>query len=192
MKPCRQRRNFIPGISDTLVYRVYDIVDESMTFVRRFNLLQDIVTACKNPNIILARTETAHTEADILRLHAEFTAEGFEGSIIRNNDGKYTINKRSNDLLKHKDWLDEEFLIVNIIPSGGGIAETVGKFVCVDEKGHEFESTAMGSFEQRQEYLTNKHLYIGKWAKVKYRERSGKHNVPFHSNTLEVRDREDF
>jgi hypothetical protein len=99
----------------------------------------------------------------------------------------YKSGKRSDSLLKHKDFVTEEFKILNIIPQGGGIGERRAKFICVDEKGDEFESNAVGSEAQQLEYLTNKKKYIGKWATVKYRERSGAKKVPFHSNTLEVR-----
>ena len=46
-----------------------------------------------------------------------------------------TINKRSNDIQKHKDFIDGEFEIVDVIPAGGGSSEDVGKFVCVTEAG---------------------------------------------------------
>jgi ATP-dependent DNA ligase len=125
---------------------------------------------------------------DVHTGHEYFVSKGYEGTIIRNWDGRYTINKRSNDLQKYKDFVDGEFKIVNVIPSGGGSAAKVGKFVCVTDDGEEFESTAMGTVKEREEFLTNKAKYIGKYAKVKYREMSGKNNVPFHSNVLEIRN----
>jgi hypothetical protein len=189
MKAAKKYRE---GISDQLVYRVYDIVDESLTFVERSALLKNIVYNCGNPNVILADTMLANSEAEVLALHEAITVQGFEGTIIRNLAGLYTINKRSNDLQKHKDFVDAEYRIVDIIPSGGGIAETVGKFVCIDDaSGETFESTATGTFEEREEYLANKYRYIGKYAKVKFRETSGKNGVPFHSNVLEIRDSND-
>ena len=61
----------------------------------------------------------------------------------------------------------------------------------MDEKGDQFESNAVGSEETQMGYLAAKDLYIGKWAKVKFRELSGAAQVPFHSNMLEVRETKD-
>jgi DNA ligase-1 len=186
-------KKYRPGVSDKLIYRVYDIVDETMTFQERFFRLTEIVNGLQtngNANIVLSNTVTVGGEELIEYWHSEFVKEGYEGSIIRNLDGRYTINKRSNDLQKHKDFVDGEYEIVDIVPAGGGSSSEVGKFVCRTENGDLFESTATGTEAERREYLSNKLSYIGKFAKVKYRELSGATNVPFHSNVLEIRETE--
>lgn len=192
-KTMEAAKKFYPGISDTLLYRIYDIVDETLTFAQRYEILNKLASSITNNFIVLVETHKVTSEAQIMKSHVIFTQKGYEGTIIRNLKGLYTINKRTNDLQKFKDFVDEEFLIVDIIPSGGGIAETVGKFVLQDNQSDEtFESTAMGSLEEREEYLRNKHKYIRKYyAKTKFRERSGKNNVPFHSNVLELRKTKD-
>jgi len=119
--------------------------------------------------------------------HEHFVGQGFEGTMIRNIESFYSAGQRVNDLQKFKDFEDEEFEIVDIYPAGGGSSEKVAKIKCITEEGNDFESTLMGSEEYREDVLTKKHLYIGKFAKVKYRERSGVKNVPFHSNVLEIR-----
>lgn len=185
-------KKYRPGVSDKLVYRVYDIVDPTTPFGDRFERLRKIVEMAGNVQVILAHTEVVHSEADIMRFHENVTAQGFEGTIIRNMDAVYEIDKRSNNLQKYKDFVDAEFEIVDIVEAGGGSSEGVGKFICRTEDGDLFESTATGTLEERREFLTNKQNYIGRFAKVKYREMSGKNNVPFHSNVLEIRDRGDF
>jgi ATP-dependent DNA ligase len=180
-------KKFRAGISDQLVYRVYDIVDPNMTFETRFALLHKIVSACGNANVVLAETHVVSNRGEIVSWHEDFTSRGFEGSIIRNRDGLYAINKRSDDLQKYKDFVDEEFEIVDVIPAGGGSSLNVGKFVCRAKNGELFESTATGTEEERREYLTNKAKYVGQFAKVKYRELTA-YGVPFHSNVLEIRE----
>ncbi len=183
-------KKFHKGISDTLYYVIYDIVDERLTFLERIKVVQAIVDAANNPNIIMAETLIAKTKDDVLKYHEGFVAEGYEGSIIRNLRGVYKINKRTDDVQKHKDWITEEFMVDDIIEAGGGSSEGIGKAVCRDNQSDAtFESTLTGSEKERREILANKHKYIGKkWAVVKFRERSGKHKVPFHSNVLEFRD----
>lgn len=180
-------KKFRPGESTQLVYRVYDIVDIEKPFAERFGLLQQIVRGC-NEQVIISDTYQVYGVTDVILYHAKFVEQGFEGTIIRNAKGMYKPNKRVDDLQKYKDFVDGEYRIVDVIPSGGGSATEVGKFVCVDDKGEQFESTATGKLDQRKEYLSNKDYYIGKYAKVKYRELSGKNQVPFHSNVLEIRD----
>jgi ATP-dependent DNA ligase len=180
-------RKFRKGISDQLIYMIYDLVDADKLYEERLQIITALVDVADNKNVRLAPTIAIPNEEEGLKFHAQFTSEGFEGSIWRNKDGKYSINKRTDDLQKHKDWIDEEFKIINIIPAGGGSSAEVGKFVCIAKNGDEFESTAMGSFEDRKELLQNKNDYIGKYAKVKYRELTA-YGVPFHSNVLEVRE----
>jgi ATP-dependent DNA ligase len=184
-------KKYRPGVSDRLVYRVYDLVIPGMPFAERFPALRGIVERCGNPGVILAETHIVQSHDEMMVHHARFTDEGFEGTMVRSLAGQYAVNKRSVDLLKMKDFLDEEFLIVDVVPAGGGSSEDVGKFVCVNDAGQRFESTATGSLDERREYLRNKTAYIGRYAKVKYRELSGANGVPFHSNVLEIRDTKD-
>lgn len=190
-KTMEAAKKFRKGLSDTLLYRVYDIVEPDMKFDDRFKLLKDIVenaNANGLTNVILAETRVCRDKEEVLKWHEHFTTRGYEGTIIRNLNGLYAVNKRSADLQKHKDFVDAEFLIVDVVPAGGGSSAEVGKFVCVTENGDEFESTATGDENTRREYLTNKQKYIGKYAVVKFREYSGANNVPFHSNVLEIRE----
>lgn len=180
-------KKYKPGFSDKLVYFVYDIIDETTPFNIRLNVLTDLVNRISHPNLLLAETHICYNEDEIMKHHENFVSRGYEGTMVRNLLGMYEINKRSNDLQKYKDFIDGEFEIVDIVPAGGGSSENVGKFVCRTEKGDIFESTATGSEEERREFLNNKDNYIGKFAKVKYRELT-EFGVPFHSNVLEIRD----
>lgn len=181
-------KKFHPGVSDTLYYVIYDVVDETRPFLERIKTVQQIVEKANNPNIVMAETLIVRNEQEVITQHERFVNEGYEGSIIRNIHGMYKPNKRVDDVQKHKDWLTEEFEIVDVIPAGGGSSANVGKFVCVNDAGDRFESTATGDEEERRDFLVNKDKYIGKFAVVKYRETSGARAVPFHSNVLEIRD----
>jgi ATP-dependent DNA ligase len=175
-----------------LKYYVYDILDENRSFKDRYESLKWLFSVNKYSNVELVQTHICKSEGDIWKWHKFFTDEGYEGSIIRDLNAKYKVNRRVDELLKLKDFTDAEFEIVDIIPAGGGSSADVGKFVCKTDSGDLFESTATGTEEERREYLKNKHDYIGKFAKVKYREMSGLNNVPFHSNVLEILSREEL
>lgn len=182
-------KKYQPGFSDKLIYIVYDILTDDVTFdfYTRNLVLENWIAACGNRNIKFAETYIVTDENELMQREEEFVKRGFEGIMVRNLDGKYEINKRSNDLQKLKRFFDEEFEIVNIIPAGGGSSADVGKFVCRASNGVLFESTATGTEEERKNFLLNKDQFIGKFAKIKYRELT-EYGVPFHSNVLEIRD----
>lgn len=94
-----------------LEYHVYDIVDETLTFKERFRKLQKMVVNLAK--IKLVTTIQIETNNEILDNHSEFTKNGYEGTIIRNSDGKYKCKFRSTDLLKYKDFEDAEYPIVD-------------------------------------------------------------------------------
>jgi DNA ligase 1 len=173
-----------------LRYFVYDIIDPDypdIDFITRIRILENWVVENGGVAIKFVETFIANDEAEVRAYHAKFTEQGYEGTIIRNLDSIYHVDKRVDDLLKFKDFIDAEFEIIDIVPAGGGSSSTVGKFVCVTENGDRFESTATGTEADRRELLENKHQYIGKFAKVKFREYT-EYGIPFHSNTLEVRE----
>jgi ATP-dependent DNA ligase len=180
-------KKYQPGLSDKLIYVVYDVVVPDMPYSERLKLYCDIVNAAKNPAVRFIENIRVNSEEAFFSRHAAYSNAGYEGSILRSLNGLYTDGKRSDDLLKHKDFTDEEFEIVDIIEAGSGSSAGIGKFVCLAKNGKTFESTAMGNEEYRRNLLENKDEFIGKFAVVKYRELTpdGK---PFHSNVREVRE----
>lgn len=103
---------------------------------------------------------------------------GYEGSILRLDIGDYE-NKRSKQLLKKKDFVDEEFKIVGAVEGEGGRAGTIGFFVMELEDGKEktFKSNVKGDFEYLTDIWKNHKHYIGTHATVKYFARTPD-NVP--------------
>lgn len=183
-------KKYQPGLSEKLIYVVYDIVipDAPDTpYYDRLVHLTDIVKRINKASVQIIECHIVKTQDEFLARHAAYSNAGYEGSILRNGVGTYADGKRSDDLLKHKDWIDEEFEIVDIIEAGSGSSAGIGKFVCRAKNGNPFESTAMGSEEYRRNLLENKDKYVGRWAVVKYRELTPD-GIPFHSNVREVRE----
>lgn len=85
-------------------------------------------------NYKLVPAYPVYTKEDIEKYHEQFLEEGYEGSIIRLDLGGYE-NKRSKQLLKHKNWQDAEWDIIDITEGEGnraGCAATVT--ILVDRK----------------------------------------------------------
>lgn len=73
---------------------------------------------------------------------------GYEGIMIRNYAGLYKEDGRSQNLLKYKKFIDQEFPIVGAIRNKGKLENTC-VFVC-DHNGEEFKVMCEGSQEERE------------------------------------------
>lgn len=98
---------------------------------------------------------------------AEAIEDGYEGIMLRVPDSPYE-NKRSRFLLKYKEFLDEEFEIVDIIEGKGNRAGMFGRMVCKLPDGRTFEANSRGNEEYYTNLLKNKSEVIGKPATIRY------------------------
>lgn len=148
-------------------YHVYDIVRINMSFEKRYVWLKKITEDYNH--IELVPTFQVHNEEMLKVYHRNFISEGYEGSILRwGNDG-YTVNKRSSNLLKYKDFIDGDYEIVDIEPSDKKPEH--GVVICKCKKTGETFGTGMKvSHKEREEILLNKNAYIGKIANVRFFE----------------------
>jgi DNA ligase-1 len=115
------------------------------------------------------RCDVAKDEAEVYELQSKYLEDGYEGGIVRLEEGKYVLGYRSNKLLKVKKFLDNEYKVVNYI-DGKGRFEGCCIWICVTEAGQEFKVVSQGTMEERKEMYDNGDDYIGEWLKVKYFE----------------------
>ena len=102
-------------------YHVYDIVDSLTSFAYRTTRVLSI-TETVNSDVI-QRVDTLHVASaeGLDQYYTLFLEEGYEGQIIR-YDEKYEIGKRSKNLLKRKEFQDEEFELVSVSEGNGNWA----------------------------------------------------------------------
>lgn len=99
--------------------------------------------------------------------HPRSIREGFEGFMLRNKKGIYESGKRSGDLQKFKTFLDEEFLILDVVEDKQGN----GVFLLKNNvNGLEFQCV-MGDLHQRKTQLHDKCKLKGKFLNVKFQTR---------------------
>jgi len=109
------------------------------------------------------------SEEELKKRHALFISEWYEWTMIRHWDSWYETDKRSYSLLKYKDFLDESYEIVDIIPSEKRPEQWV--IVCkIWDKT--FRANPKMSHKERAELLTNKNDIIGKMAEIRFFEYS--------------------
>jgi len=141
-------------------------------FEERYKSLVEIFQLIsKKSKIRLLKTEKIQTEDDVYSKHNEYVKAGYEGIIIRNITGLYSLKKRSKDLQKYKEFKDEEFIIT------GGVSSTGTETDCIifnvkNKKDQEFAVRPRGSFEQRKQWLKNIDKLIGKKLIVRFQEKT--------------------
>jgi DNA ligase-1 len=106
--------------------------------------------------------------------------------MARNVDGYY-VNKRSTDLLKIKQFMDEEFRVVNVEEGRGKLAGH-GIFVCKTETGEEFRAKMMGDTSELKKYWDQPKLAVGRFLTVKFQGYTKKNNVPRFPVAMRFRD----
>lgn len=154
---------------------VYDIINKK-PYHERYLDFSYMISGMTH--VIPTPTHIISSEKDIEYYHKKFVEDNFEGTMIRNIGGLYKINSRSSDLLKYKDFIDEEFEIVSY-KTGKGKYSNVPTFILKTSDGNRFDAVPIGSQEERENYLKNATSYIGKMAKVKFFEYTdSKNTVP--------------
>jgi DNA ligase-1 len=137
----------------------------------------------------LVKTSVVRNEADVEKYHEAYMADGYEGSIIRSGgDEPYVFQYRSNSLLKKKDFMDAEFVIVGC-KEGTGKDEGKAIFRCKIASGSEFDVRCKGEDEVREEQWKNRKSYMGKELTVRYQCLSDD-GIPIFPVGIAVRDYE--
>lgn len=168
---------------EVVQYHIYDIVDKDLTFANRHAILSSSVV---NGSLVLVHSPMASDEDDLFILFDNFIKLGYEGAIARNSNGLYSINKRSYDLLKIKEFMDAEFTIVNV-EEGRGKMKGHAIFVCT--AGDTLFNVKMkGSSENLRQYVENPKLAIGRQLTVQFQGYTKKNNVPRFPVALRLRE----
>ena len=119
--------------------------------------------------VVLVRTEKVAVLSEFRQLFAEFVEAGYEGIMLRNAAGVYRANYRSNDLQKYKEFLEDEYRIIDFTQGEGRDAGAV-IWVCETADGKEFSVRPRGTMEQRRDWFNDGASYIGKNLTVVYQE----------------------
>lgn len=104
---------------------------------------------------------------ELQQYHEDFIAQGYEGSIIRLDLGSYE-NKRSKQLLKYKDWKEDDFEAVEVLEGKGNRKGCANMIVIKLPTGVLCNATLSGSEEFMQEVWKNKDKIPGKLISTKY------------------------
>lgn len=175
-------KKYYPGLSEKIVFNVYDVVDFTHPYLERILLYPDILFK----SITFLGFIEINSEDDIKNHFANFIESGYEGAMIKLSKSGYKSNGRSSELLKYKHFIDIQLPIKDIIASsqrpdwGQPIYEWEGATDGILKSG-----TKM-THEQRKDLLINKDQYIGKIAEIRFFEYSDE-GVPRFPVTVGIR-----
>lgn len=173
---------------DFLEYWVYDIADTFMHQQNRHNLLYKELDFTNLSKVFKLESHFATHEEDVINLHNEFVAKGYEGAITRECFGFYEASFRSSNLLKVKEFIDEEFEIIGYkIDESKSIGESFvfelennqGKMIAGGKQT--FYARPTGTAEQKEKWYNNIDFYIGQRATIRFQERS-KDGLPIQAH----------
>jgi ATP-dependent DNA ligase len=158
---------------DKLQYIIYDVIGPG-TYTERMKPILAFQNEKKNEknkstsNICLIETIVANSMKEVEDAHTKYTAEGYEGIMLRQN-GLYKEG-RSKDLLKYKKFMDKEYEVIGHVEGTGTHAGTP-IFVC-KTNDKTFHVTLNGPMETRRDMMKHVTDYYGKQLTVKYQELS--------------------
>jgi len=144
-------------------YHIYDLPSVDDTFRVRYSTLCSLRLP---KECIVVKTHIVKSEDILMERYGEYVEAGYEGQMLR-LDSKYE-NKRSKSLLKHKSFVDEEYIIKDICEGEGNRTGTAGYMVFETADGKPFKSNVKGTWEETAEMLKSKKKLIGKQATIKY------------------------
>ena len=139
-------------------------------YVLQFNFIQDLTYTYP---ICKVDTQVALDFDEALKMHKKNLKLGYEGSIYRTFEGRYK-GTRSWDLMKFKDFHDDEATIVGYEIGQGKREGTLGKFIMMDDDGIQFGCPPGKGYNYKDlaSILNNITDYIGERATFTYFERT--------------------
>ncbi len=156
-------------------YHVYDLIISNMSFRERLSILQQTIpcpTSTDKPShIIPVATYLANSVADFREKFGEYVEQGYEGIMLRNTEGQYQENYRSNDLMKYKEFFEAEYPIVDFKEASGRDVGTV-IWECETPEGRRFSVRPRGTVNRRREWFCRGTSFVGKQLTVIYQELS--------------------
>jgi len=146
-------------------YWIYDIPSVDKVFSDRNEALRELFSIIPN-GIKILDTYKVTDISSMNQWYEKWLEEGKEGQIIRLN-GMYE-NKRSNNILKRKEFIDQEYKIIGVGEGEGNKTGMLGFVVVEMTDGTTFRSNIKGTHEYLKELWIKKTSLIGKMATIKY------------------------
>ena len=150
-------------------YHIYDCYIKDAVFTKR-NALLKALGAVSSGYLQYVDTQYCKDQDALDKLYSEYMEAGYEGQMVR-NDAPYEC-KRSKNLLKRKEFITEEYEVIQVLEGQGNWAGYAKRFILRDKDGKEFGSGVRGQQAQLKELWESKDTAKGlpNWATCRYFE----------------------
>jgi DNA ligase-1 len=132
-------------------YHIYDAQD-SLSPELSFSLRSTMIDSLVNDKCLFLKkvpTELCVNQEELDELYSKYMTDGYEGQMVR-KDTPYE-NKRSNGLLKRKEFITEEFTVVSMLEGQGNWAGHVKHFALTLPSGETCGAGVRGKQEVLKE-----------------------------------------
>lgn len=176
----------IAELRPQLEFHIFDVVSDKI-FKERVEDL-DMLTGIPvvSPLIQITQYLWIADEDDMKAKHKEAVAQGYEGIMLRNFKGLYESGKRSADLQKYKEFLDSEFVILDVVPDKQGY----GIYVVQNDLNDLTFQVVMGDMPARLRALEEKEQLKNKLLTTSYQTRYKGTLLPQFPTGVVIRDYE--
>ncbi len=157
------KKEYLPERHDAIEFWVFDMPKSDLDATMRCKILNELKS--ENTHIKVLTHHYVASYDEIMKLHDQWVAEGFEGAMVRTTTGMYEFGKRSKELIKIKMFQDAEFEIIGI---SDGLRPEDMCFIVKTTAGVEVKAKPLGTAEDKQEYIDNIDSLIGKMGTVKF------------------------
>lgn len=141
-------------------FHLFDIPYSPIWGIRR-DLLSEISKANDTKYVKVVNYCSCHNIEQLHQSVDDFMEQGYEGTMVRNINGRYEFNHRSNDLIKLKVMQDSEALVIDCRED----KNNEGVLLC-SWNNIQFECKMKGSHAER--LFTEQQKLIGQWINFKY------------------------
>lgn len=159
-------------------FHAYDIItEEKLKYEERYAILQSELKNF-NDKIKIVETKKVNNLEELVQEFSSYLERGYEGQMLRTTEGCYE-NKRSNFLLKNKEFDDAEFIISDIIEGVGNWAGAAKSIEIILEDGTVQNSGMRGDFKFAAEILKRKEILKGTTVTVRFQGRTTDNKLRF-------------
>lgn len=154
-------KKYRPWESERIKYHVYDSVSDHWFAYRLLDRIYSMY-------VDRVQTYVVEDMESVISYHAQFIELWFEGTIIRHWKKWYSLNSRDSQLLKYKDFKDDTYEVIDIVPME--VYRDQWLIVCKTKEGRDFRATPKMTHDQKKDLLINKDKYIWQTAEIRFFE----------------------
>lgn len=148
-------------------FDMFNLSNLAEPFTKRLKRMEAAFGTRSFKCIHMVPTKLIETGELVQQYHSTFVQAGYEGIMIRDRKGPYTLAERSNKLLKYKSFQTEEYRIVGAEEARGKDKGTV-VWICQTATGQTFGVRPRGTHSQRTQWLRDANRYYGKFLTVQF------------------------